>query len=515
MAINAKFQADFSSFHDEAQKAETELGDLAKGAGVVESSLNKMVTASPGMATLAANTETLAVAHTKAASTSQLLHGSLQKFDGVLASLGVNINTEIRAVTELADAAGKTAGQVGAIGVAGLAIGAAVGGWQIGRIIAEWTGADQAISRATASLMGYGDVAAEIAGAKQDTINKAIHDGADENIKYAEAVKFNTDSTKKHADAVRAFSDGMLAINRAGQDWSATLDTIDGSVVEAIKFYLAAGVAQKDLAHAYELTADQVMAVAKAREIDVESMKLQQQMDKTTFELAMQHEKQWRDEIQKTLDIRNKAVIDGFHEIQKAQTELSDFIAKGALSSTDYQVMKILEVAEAEKASFKGTLEQRQMFYAQVDALANEQAERLKQKARDVAAAEAQAAIDAINALNAIIPSIGHGPTTPNGEGPAPIVVKPITVGSVFHNQNTNTTIPARAGGGPVSAGHAYMVGERGPEPFIPNTNGTILPSGSGGPQVIQLVVDGRVLAQVVNDYQTKNMRRSRQLPAA
>lgn len=35
----------------------------------------------------------------------------------------------------------------------------------------------------------------------------------------------------------------------------------------------------------------------------------------------------------------------------------------------------------------------------------------------------------------------------------------------------------ARANGGPVEAGKAYLVGERGPEPFIPRTNGTILPN--------------------------------------
>jgi hypothetical protein len=515
VAISAKFQADFESFHTEAQKAEGELENLAKGAGTVEQSLNKMVTAAPGMATLAANTETLAGAHTKAAATSQLLHGSLQKFDGVLASLGLNINTEIRAITELADAAGKTAGQVGAIGVAGLAIGAAVGGWKIGRIIAEWTGADEAISRATASLLGYGNVAAEIAGAKQDTINKAIRDGADANISYAEAVKFNTDTTKKHADAMKAFSDGFRAIDSAGQDWNKTLNTIDGSVVEAIKFYIGAGVAQKDLAAAYGLTADQIKAVAKAREADIDSMKLQQQMDKETFELAQQHQKMWRDEIEKTKDERNKAVIEGNEQSMKAEQDLIDFYAKGTLSSTDYQIFKIQEVVREQEAAFKGSIDQRVIFNQRVEELATQQAERLKAKEREVVAAAVQAEIDAINALNAIIPDIGHGPTAPNGQGPAPIVVKPIDVGSVFHNQNTNFTIPARASGGPVNAGQAYMVGERGPERFVPNANGTILPSGSGGPQVIQLVVDGRVLASIVNDYNTKNMRRGRQLPAA
>lgn len=43
-----------------------------------------------------------------------------------------------------------------------------------------------------------------------------------------------------------------------------------------------------------------------------------------------------------------------------------------------------------------------------------------------------------------------------------------------------------RADGGPVEAGRMYMVGERGPEPFIPKVDGTILPSGSrlGGQQI-------------------------------
>lgn len=38
-----------------------------------------------------------------------------------------------------------------------------------------------------------------------------------------------------------------------------------------------------------------------------------------------------------------------------------------------------------------------------------------------------------------------------------------------------------RASGGPVSAGQAYVVGERGPELFMPNVNGTIVPNGAGG----------------------------------
>ena len=41
-----------------------------------------------------------------------------------------------------------------------------------------------------------------------------------------------------------------------------------------------------------------------------------------------------------------------------------------------------------------------------------------------------------------------------------------------------------RALGGPVMSGQAYMVGERGPEVFVPGSNGRVLPSGQSGSHV-------------------------------
>ncbi len=43
------------------------------------------------------------------------------------------------------------------------------------------------------------------------------------------------------------------------------------------------------------------------------------------------------------------------------------------------------------------------------------------------------------------------------------------------------TPIPGRAAGGPVSAMTPYIVGERGPELFVPSTSGSIVPGGKGG----------------------------------
>jgi phage-related minor tail protein len=49
--------------------------------------------------------------------------------------------------------------------------------------------------------------------------------------------------------------------------------------------------------------------------------------------------------------------------------------------------------------------------------------------------------------------------------------------------------LPGRANGGPVSSGQTYMVGERGPELFVPGRSGTIVANdkmgGGGGVNVV------------------------------
>ncbi len=47
-------------------------------------------------------------------------------------------------------------------------------------------------------------------------------------------------------------------------------------------------------------------------------------------------------------------------------------------------------------------------------------------------------------------------------------------IGSLFGS-------PGRATGGPVTGGRAYMVGERGPELFVPSSSGRIATAGGGG----------------------------------
>jgi hypothetical protein len=49
---------------------------------------------------------------------------------------------------------------------------------------------------------------------------------------------------------------------------------------------------------------------------------------------------------------------------------------------------------------------------------------------------------------------------------------------------------PGRATGGPVSPGRAYLVGERGPELFVPTGSGRVEASGRGGARDIRMTIN-------------------------
>ena len=64
-------------------------------------------------------------------------------------------------------------------------------------------------------------------------------------------------------------------------------------------------------------------------------------------------------------------------------------------------------------------------------------------------------------------------------------------------NNILDSVLPGRAKGGPVSSGSPYMVGEKGPELFVPNTSGNIVPNnklggGGGGSTNVVVNVDAK-----------------------
>ena len=75
------------------------------------------------------------------------------------------------------------------------------------------------------------------------------------------------------------------------------------------------------------------------------------------------------------------------------------------------------------------------------------------------------------------------------------------TPGSDMFENPWETLGGGRAAGGPVSAGNAYMVGERGPEYFVPAVSGTIVPSGGKGNVTVNIRNEGgeKVMAKSAN----------------
>jgi hypothetical protein len=253
MAVKAEFTADFQSFYDGVDKADAKLDAFGKTAEKTGGATKQWATA-------------------------------FGAADSVLQQAGVNVGGASKALDEMSNAAGKSVAQLGAVASGALLVGTAMAAWNFGRAIAGWLDLDKSISQATAKLMNWGDLAAQTAGAKQDTINLAISKGAAATIDYAGAIAYLTEKNKERLKGLKEEDtahtktlEAMKELNSAGVTWQATLDGVSGSVVEAVKYYLAAGVSQGDLATAYGLTATQVKAVA-------ESMKAAEEADKAWLE---------------------------------------------------------------------------------------------------------------------------------------------------------------------------------------------------------------------------------------
>ena len=81
-------------------------------------------------------------------------------------------------------------------------------------------------------------------------------------------------------------------------------------------------------------------------------------------------------------------------------------------------------------------------------------------------------------------------------------------VGSIFG-------LPGRATGGPVSPGRGYLVGERGPELFVPTTSGRVIANGGDGRAAREVRVSINVVAPPGGSAPQALQRSSRQVASA
>ena len=101
--------------------------------------------------------------------------------------------------------------------------------------------------------------------------------------------------------------------------------------------------------------------------------------------------------------------------------------------------------------------------------------------------------------LGSILGGIGNALVGVGSQARSLIGIGPFGVGA-----------PGRANGGPVTAGRPFVVGEQGPELFVPSGNGSIIPNGAGGVNVNVVVngdVSGRELVEKVQSAIMNSLR--------
>ncbi|RPH52607.1 MAG: hypothetical protein EHM91_00070 [Planctomycetota bacterium] len=218
MAVTGVFAADFSEFNKAVQESQSRLKGFEGAAGSVESSLRLMTQSQEQMLDQigAAGGRIGEVSQAASAATGPVkgLGDSYKQFDGILQAVGVNIGPQVKGLEDLAAASGKTASQFGVLGTAGLAAGAFMTGWKIGEFIDGLTGASAAVQTLVEKLGLWQNLSDETAGAKQDTINLAIRNGAAATISYTEAIKFNQEAFTKNAAAKVDWREKLVEAHR-------------------------------------------------------------------------------------------------------------------------------------------------------------------------------------------------------------------------------------------------------------------------------------------------------------
>lgn len=209
----------------------------------------------------------------------------------------------------IGESAGLTFTNLGLLGSAGAAMGAGYAGWGVGRMIADFFGLDNAIAKATARLIGFGDVAGQEAGAKADVLALATRRAGREITDFTEALKVNTEWVQNNNARARELNDVLARLDAPRQfaeqvaSWRAEIQLLtDAGVLGALKAGLESNlISVKELADSYHISVGAVQmykaelheeaeahkqSEAAAAKHRAEQERLQAQFDKETATLA-------------------------------------------------------------------------------------------------------------------------------------------------------------------------------------------------------------------------------------
>lgn len=476
---------------------------------------------------------------TKTASTSiGTVSVSAKEATETLEALGIKTGGLRTSLNDLATATGLNVESLGLMGSAGLALGVAYASWNIGRMIADFFDLDKKIANATASLLGYGNVAAETAGAKQDAVNLAIQRGAtaladitDKQDAYTKAIEFN-------AQWVKNQNEGYKFLINSEQAWQAELDKhaaslpglkrdLDLHVLKINELAEKYGITQ----HAIELyrhelkeTEDQEKRTAAIRkqvneetdrawatqqkwiaDINKQTAELVDSQEKRRLDVAKAITSEFEKQVAALAKQANSEVLSEL-DAKKANQAAQGFDLKGnriddavgQAAATLAATMAELNQQRARGVETSAREEQAMNAYIAVVTKANGTTDQMAGAHAQAAGAAQQLAAGAASAASALGNfQAGVGYQVPTGEsldkagiiqhgsssGFAPLGSAPLPWGGA-----------RRASGGPVSSGSPYLVGELGPEIFTPGASGSITPN--GGVTIGDVHVHGNVDSQ-------------------
>lgn len=341
-------------------------------------------------------------------------------------------------------------------------------------------------------------------------------------VNAAQFAKYEAEATKA-AEAEKKMKEAMEELNSAGVGWEGTLATINGEVLTAIRGYLDAGVSQAALATAYGLTATQIKSVTTFMADQKKQQELNDAAIQQTTELWNEYDELRVKQGGTVTDIQiaqtERWAADLTARMKKAQLDTTEFY--DALAATSKaKIQSVLLDWDAIGRESKSNLQQAadkaeatfNYMLGHADQFSIETINKFWKIATDARQAADAWGLSFTNTLDEIdrkntqvtsnvmrtwseaMDAVRQGQGTMTGtmqvgagvfKGSSRADVEMAFQagrywGPVLPNGTPDFARLGLARGGPVIAGRPYLVGERGPELFVPRSAGTVLPSGAG-----------------------------------
>jgi hypothetical protein len=346
-------------------------------------------------------------------------------------------------------------------------------------------------------------------------------------------------------------------LNSQGRDFAGTAAGVDAALREQIEYYLTAGASLKTLADAYpQVSAEQIKAIdalqkrSEAAAADItkiwnEYTDVVGTGSETAYEKATKAIDKWyADEIAKHQAAKTDtaafydalaALDDAKYAKLTANRLADDTDSKASLDKKAHADEEAYQFALANQDQFSQAHLEKLRVDAEQSRLAAEgwglgwedASQKAKKGVDDVAASMRQVtddtnrAADARNSFSfaggaAVADKFkGMSQEAMRLAGYIDLYGKVTPVGEAAGLGDSGGPIRPRASGGPVEAGTPYLVGEQGPELFVPASNGSIAANGSAGVVVhntFNIVDTESNIARRVSDQITRSVMRSARL---